>query len=613
MADDVDGSARIRITLDDSGVAAEARALGVRIKGAIDRGMRGVGRDLERQLRAVQITVTPNLRRFDAQLLAGLRSLESINVPVSPDLTGFVERLRAALAGEELSVRVVPDLGDFDARLRGHNMPTLNVPVNPDVNNFTRALRGLTSLASGAGSVLASALQFGAIGGAALAAAAGIASFVGSLAPAIGIVAALPAVIGGVVVANSALKLALSGVGDAFGAALGDDAEKFEKSLENLSPAAQAAARELRALKPQFDSLKSTVQDAFFAPLKGQITGVAQALSGPLKSGLAAVAGNFGLAAQRVGFFLQSATGIKSIQGILQGTTQATSGLAAAIGPVVSGLTQVAGAVSKAFGAQTGNAIASLGARLGGFLQQAAQGGQAVAWVQGALGVFRQLGAVVGQVGGILGDVFGALAAGGGGSLGALTQVLTTVRSLIQPLLPLITQLAQLFSTVLGGALSTLAAVLGPVISLISSTLMPLIPALSIVGMFSGLGGKIVAAIGDIGSKIMGKIKGGLPSSVRGLLPFANGGIVTGPTPALIGEAGPEVVIPLTRPARARQLAEQSGLADLLAAASTPKAQGSAARPGAVITNHWTIHEAGDAHMTARRVLNRMTLAAGVV
>lgn len=32
-----------------------------------------------------------------------------------------------------------------------------------------------------------------------------------------------------------------------------------------------------------------------------------------------------------------------------------------------------------------------------------------------------------------------------------------------------------------------------------------------------------------------------------GLTPLASGGIVTGPTPALIGEAGPEAVIPLDK------------------------------------------------------------------
>lgn len=44
---------------------------------------------------------------------------------------------------------------------------------------------------------------------------------------------------------------------------------------------------------------------------------------------------------------------------------------------------------------------------------------------------------------------------------------------------------------------------------------------------------------------------------------LANGAIVNSRTPAIIGEAGPEVVIPISRPARALQLMEQSGLTSL--------------------------------------------------
>ena len=36
-------------------------------------------------------------------------------------------------------------------------------------------------------------------------------------------------------------------------------------------------------------------------------------------------------------------------------------------------------------------------------------------------------------------------------------------------------------------------------------------------------------------------------SRIGGLIPFASGGIVTGPTPALVGEAGPEAIIPLDK------------------------------------------------------------------
>jgi hypothetical protein len=45
---------------------------------------------------------------------------------------------------------------------------------------------------------------------------------------------------------------------------------------------------------------------------------------------------------------------------------------------------------------------------------------------------------------------------------------------------------------------------------------------------------------------------------------MAFGGIVRSPTKALIGEAGAEVVIPLTKPDRAMQLMQDSGL-DMLA------------------------------------------------
>ncbi|MER6978884.1 hypothetical protein ABT317_18245, partial [Streptomyces carpinensis] len=37
-----------------------------------------------------------------------------------------------------------------------------------------------------------------------------------------------------------------------------------------------------------------------------------------------------------------------------------------------------------------------------------------------------------------------------------------------------------------------------------------------------------------------------------------------------------------------------------------------AAGGGLQMTNHWTINEVGDAHMTAHRVVNRLVLAAGV-
>lgn len=50
---------------------------------------------------------------------------------------------------------------------------------------------------------------------------------------------------------------------------------------------------------------------------------------------------------------------------------------------------------------------------------------------------------------------------------------------------------------------------------------------------------------------------------------FADGDIVDRPTLGMFGEAGPEVIIPLTKPARAAQLARDSGLTAILGASSS--------------------------------------------
>jgi len=59
----------------------------------------------------------------------------------------------------------------------------------------------------------------------------------------------------------------------------------------------------------------------------------------------------------------------------------------------------------------------------------------------------------------------------------------------------------------------------------------------------------------DLGKSLLNKIPG---------VNLASGGIIMGPTKALVGEAGPEVVLPLTRPQRAAELAERAGLMNIL-------------------------------------------------
>ena len=78
-----------------------------------------------------------------------------------------------------------------------------------------------------------------------------------------------------------------------------------------------------------------------------------------------------------------------------------------------------------------------------------------------------------------------------------------------------------------------------------------------------GVGGKgfkipyIGGSGGAYGGGVTGPTVGGAAVSAY----FANGGFVNGPTVAMIGEAGPELVLPLTRPARTQELLSEHGLA----------------------------------------------------
>ncbi|CAL9538607.1 hypothetical protein [Streptomyces sp. enrichment culture] len=496
--EDVDyGRATIRIDIDDSSADGESRVAGMRIQRALLRATRRVGEQMRRQIQRglsaapVTVRVEPDLSRFDAQLLTGLRSLTSINVPVAPDVTGFEERLRALLAGIEVPVRVVPDMDGFNDRIRAHRTPDVNVNVNPDTNRFRKALTGLTRVAGAVGKGLTSLLTFGAVGIAAAGAASGVGAFLAALAPAAGILAALPAVVAGFAVASSTLKLALMGVSDAFGAALTGNAEEFEKTLENLSPAARSAALEVRALKPAFEELRNSVQNALFSELEGQITKTANALSGPLSMGMTAISRNFGQAAASVLKFLQSAQGVAAVTDVMQGTEAATNGLAAGLGPLAEGLLRVAGTVSAAFGDRLGSALQSASEGFGKWLTEASESGRAVQWVETAISVFQQLGQIVSNLGSIISGVFEAGESAGAGFLNNLQLITGQISQFVNSEAGQ-SALANIFSTI-----GTIAAQLGPIFSALITQVGAIMPALTPI--FEALGPAIVNLINALG------------------------------------------------------------------------------------------------------------------
>lgn len=498
-ADEELGTGSITITLDDSTADAAANRLGDRIERVLDRASRDAGLRMERNIKAAIRRISPVSVRVEADLRAFGHSIDTLNnfdpitIPVNPDVdrAQFEAAIEAVLVGLEVSVRVVPDLDGFDAAIRAHNTPTVTVDVNADTDRFGAALGRLGGIAGRAGGALGGLLKFGAVGIAAAGATQSIVGLTAALAPAVGLLAAVPAVALGAVAANAALKLALNGVSDAFGAALTGDAEAFSKSLEKLSPAAQAAAKEVRALKPAFEELRTSVQDAFFQQIEGEITATASALQGPLLAGLTNISSAWGNAAKGALDYVQSADGVGNVQSILKAATQGVEGLADTTTGLTAGFLSVAASVSDAFGERFSSALAGAGTRFGTFLQEAASSGKAVAWVDGAITALSQLGSVLANVGSILGGVFEAASASGGGFLGNLKQITASFAEFVNSAQGQ-EAIGNLFATI-----SSIAAQLGPILAALVTQVGAIAPALAPV--FETLGPAIVSVIDALG------------------------------------------------------------------------------------------------------------------
>jgi phage-related protein len=111
---------------------------------------------------------------------------------------------------------------------------------------------------------------------------------------------ALPAAIGVVLGAVAPLVIALSGVSEAVSAGFSGDVEKFNEALKGLAPSAQKVVKELVALKPQFESIKKNVQQAFFQPIVGAFSQIGKTLLPIINKGLTQTASSLGHLARGV-------------------------------------------------------------------------------------------------------------------------------------------------------------------------------------------------------------------------------------------------------------------------------------------------------------------------
>ena len=346
-----------------------------------------------------------------------------------------------------------------------------------DIDRFGESLGRVRSMAGG---VAAGAAKIGlalaavAVKGVlAAVTAAKLVSLFGALAGVVGTASGamllFPAVLAAAGIGFGALKLGLSGFGEAL-SNMGDPA-KFAESIKGLAPAAQAAAKAVAGLKPQFDELRTSVQERLFAGLAGDISTVGSKILSGLRTPfqLVAVEAN----AQLKGIFADfSSDGFqRDIAGIGTQGAFAFNNIIGAARPLLGVLLDVT-AVGSTFLDGLTSGAGDAAKRFAAMVSAARESGRLQEIMSQGLSILGDLGKVAGNVGGILKGVFQAADQGGGGLVETLKTGTAAIREFVnsaggQQALRSFFAATSAIADNLGQVLIALAPAVGPVVAIV--------------------------------------------------------------------------------------------------------------------------------------------------
>lgn len=389
------------------------------------------------------------------------------------------------------------------------------------------ASRGLGPISSVLGRI---SLGVGALGvgaGSALPLLAGIVTTLQNIAP-----AGAVAVSGMLAVqqATATIRLGMLGVGDAITSAFDTSeagTEKFEKSLERLSPAAREFAVAVREIGPAF---QQGIQEELFFGFADALTALSTSVLPVLQTNLTTTAKTLnGMALDAA-----QAAGVLATNGTLgvamEGANTGLSNLATIPAQVVTALGQLAAAGAPTFDkltASAANAATKISERLGA----AFKSGELTDSINFAIDVIVDLGGIAGDVFGTLRNILGAASTEGEGTFTVLAQIASVLREAtgtegFQDAIGALVETMGVLGTTVGPLLSQALAAIGPVFVALAGPAQTLIAALG-----EGLS-PIIDALGPV-LEVAAEAVGALVTSLAPLLPVV-GNLIAALLPPLV-------------------------------------------------------------------------------
>lgn len=493
----------------------------VKLKPVIDRAaIRQVNAEIGRISPTIRLKAELDQRSLN-QVRAQVAGIGGIaTAPKLQVMLTLAQGARAKLQREldhitpPLTVRVTPILGDLNRRGLG-GAATTTVRADVDKKSFGDALIHVTRLA---GAIKSLALPAAAIGS--------IPSILGlgaALATAAQSAAILPGVMAAGGFAFGALKLGVSGFGEAL-ANVGDP-EKFAEAIAGLSPAARDAAVAVRDLRPAFLDMKNAVQDQLFAGLSDVIRDLGERYMPVLQGAFTRIAGSANLAALGVGEMLSTSSRIRDVTAIGDDASVSFGALFEAVKPLSAAFLDVATVGSSFLPGLTAGAGGAAQA-FADMIAKARETGKLHEFISQGLSALGDLGTIAGNVGVTLGNIYTAANISGAGFLGNLKEITGSLR--------------EVTGSVAGQeALGSFFAAIGTVARTLGDTLKAIAPSLAVIldqaekgiavlapaiAPLAAAAGQVLAALAPllpvVGS-IAASIGGALTPVVSSLVPVA--------------------------------------------------------------------------------------------
>lgn len=279
---------------------------------------------------------------------------------------------------------------------------------------------------------------------------------------------------GGIAAAGVSLltvKTGLAGVSDAF-KEIGKDGKVSDETMQKLAPSAQAFVKELEKIKPAWEGVQKSVQNALFQNLAKSVGDLAGIYIPLLQGKMTTLAGAFNQGAVNVLAFFRASQTVTDVGTIFDNTTAAVSNLSTA-GNNILGIFRDIAVVGSSFLPGIATSFTTATQAVQDFVVNARETGKLQQWMQGALDVLSQLWQLLVNLGSIIFSVFGAFSQAGGGAFNTLVSLTGQLAAFLK------TAEGQQFLLALGQALNAIGTTYGRVFMALLQALVPVITALA--------------------------------------------------------------------------------------------------------------------------------------